>query len=181
MKHQLLGDIPHGQRDPDCSLSVSEIMTILVMFQWIQFKNFKSFYCGFMGEYWRSYFPQMPSYPRFIELMKRALLPLTLFAQIKSGKRTGIYYIDSSCLPVCHLARKRRNKVFNHVAEYGRTSLGWFFGLKLHLVTNDQGELMAFRITRGNCHDSKIALPLLKLFRGLAFGDKGYISKKVFE
>jgi hypothetical protein len=181
MKHFLLGDSLSGQRGPECSLSVSEIMTILVMFQTIQFKNFKTFYTGFIGEYWRTYFPKMPSYARFIALMKRALFPLTLFAQIRSGKRTGIYYIDSSCLPVCHLARKKRHKVFNNVAEFGRTSMGWFFGLKLHLVINDRGELMAFRITRGNCHDSKMALPLLKLFRGLAFGDKGYISKKVFE
>ena len=180
-KHKLLGSSPHGERGPECSLSLSEIMTILVMFQRIQFKNFKTFYTGFRGEYWRVYFPQMPSYPRFVELMKRALFPLTLFAQMSSGKRTGIYYIDSSCLPVCHLARKRRHKVFNSVAEFGRTSLGWFFGLKLHLVINEQGELMAFRITRGNYNDSKMASPFLKLFQGLAFGDKGYISKKVFD
>ena len=139
MKPFSLGDSLSGQRGTECSLSVSEIMTILIMF------------------------------------------PLTLFAQIRSGKQTDIYYIDSSCLPVCHLVRKKRHKVFNNVAEFGRTTMGWFFGLKLHVVINGRGELMAFRITRGNCHDSKLALPLLKLFRGLAFGDKGYISKKVFE
>lgn len=180
-KHKLLSGSDNRQRGPECSLSISEIMTILVMFQMIRFRNFKTFYCGFMGIYWRSYFPQMPSYQRFIELMKRAIFPLTLFVQIRSGKRTGIYYVDSSCLPVCHLKRQRRHKVFEAIADFGRTSVGWFFGLKLHLVTNDRGELIAFKITRGNRHNSKTALPLLKALQGLAFGDKGYICKKVFE
>jgi hypothetical protein len=56
--------------------------------------------------------------------------------------------------------------------------LGLFFGLKLHIVTNDLGELLAFKITRGSRSDSQEAVPLLKGFKGLAFGDKGYLCKK---
>ena len=59
--------------------------------------------------------------------------------------------------------------------------MGWFFGLKLHLVINNRGELIAFKITRGSRHDSKEAVPLLKKLKGLAFGDKGYLGKKIFE
>ena len=106
---------------------------------------------------------------------------MTLFTQLKAGKRTGIYYIDSSGLPVCHIKRSRRHKTFEDVAEYGRSSVGWFFGLKLHLVTNDKGELIAFKITRGNQNDGKEASSILKTLQGLAFGDKGYIGKKLFE
>lgn len=180
-EHQLLSNSAYTQRGPECSLSMSEIMTILIMFQMIHFRNFKAFYCGFLRIYWQSYFPTLPTYNRFIELMKRAIFPLTLFTQIKGGKRTGIYYIDSTCLPVCHLKRQRRHKVFDEIAEFGRTSIGWFFGLKLHIVTNDRGELIAFKITRGNYHDGKAAVPLLKTLKGLAFGDKGYLGKKIFD
>jgi|SRR5579872_6184883 len=109
-KHTLLPASNHYKRGPACSLSVSEIMTILVMFQMIRFRDFKTFYCGFLARYWHSYFPNLPSDNRFIELMKRAIFPLALFVKIKGGKRTGIYYIDSSCLPVCHLKRQRRHK-----------------------------------------------------------------------
>lgn len=179
-KHKLLPDNMQKSRGPACSLTISEIMTILVMFQMMRFRNFKVFYSGFLQVYWHAYFPNLPSYQRFIFLMKRAIFPLTLFTQIKGGKRTGIYYIDSSCLPVCHIKRQRRHKVFENVAEFGRTSIGWFFGLKLHIVTNDRGELMAFKITSGNYHDSKAALPLLSTLKGLAFGDKGYLGKKIF-
>jgi len=170
-----------GKRGPACCLSVSEIMMIQVLFQMIGYRNFKIFYTGFLQIYWKKYFPNAPSYSRFVELIHRALLPLTLFTQFKSGKKTGIYYIDGSCLPVCHLRRSKRNKVFKEIAQYGRTSVGWFFGLKVHLVINNLGELIAFKITRGNIHDGAAAGSLLSSLEGLAFGDKGYIGKKLFD
>lgn len=180
-KHYFLTGPSKGKRGPECGLAASEIMTILVMFQMSRFRDFKNFYTGFLCVYHKSCFPRLPTYERFVNLMKRAIFPLTLFTQLKGGKRTGIYYIDSSCLPVCHLKRSRRHKTFDAIADYGRTSVGWFFGLKLHIVTNDQGQLLAFKITRGNQSDSREAASLLKNLQGLAFGDKGYLGKKLFE
>jgi hypothetical protein len=156
-------------------------MTVQILFQMIGYRNFKTFYTAFLQQYWTPYFPNLPSYNRFVELMRRSIFPLTLFTQLKSGKKTGIYYIDSSCLPVCHLKRSRRHKTLDAVAEYGKTSVGWFFGLKIHVVINHHGELIAFKISKGNRHDSAAAQSLLEPLRGLAFGDKGYISKKLFE
>ncbi len=180
-QHKLLSGPIKGPRGPTCQLALSEIMTILILFHFIRFRDFKTFYTGYMEKYWQHYFPKLPSYNRFIELIPRAIFPLTLFTHIKGGKRTGIYYIDSSCLPVCHLKRQRRHKTFKQIASFGRTSVGWFFGLKLHLVTNNHGELIAFKITSGSSSDSKSAKSLLNTLQGLAFGDKGYIGKKLFE
>jgi hypothetical protein len=170
-----------GNRGPNCRMALSEIMTIQIAFQMIGYRNFKTFYTGYLMKYWREYFPTLLSYNRFVELMPYSLHPLTLFTQIKSGKKTGIYYIDSSCLPVCHLKRSRRNKTFTEIAQYGKTSVGWFFGLKIHLVVNDRCELIAFKITQGNQHDNKAAQKVLKGLEGLAFGDKGYLGKKIFD
>jgi Transposase DDE domain len=180
-EHYMLSGPTKGKRGPACSLSISEIMTILVMFQMSRFRDFKNFYTGFLNFYHKSCFPNLPSYERFVNLISRTIFPLTIFTQLKAGKQTGIYYIDSSCLPVCHIKRSKRHKTFDSVAEYGKTSVGWFFGLKLHIVTNDHGALLAFKITKGSRSDSQEAVPLLKSFRGLAFGDKGYIGKKIFE
>lgn len=180
-EHYLLTGPSKGKRGPSSGLAVSEIMTILVMFQMSKFRDFKNFYRGFLAVYHKGYFPGMPSYERFISIMNRAIFPLTIFTQVNGGKRTGIYYIDSSCLPVCHLKRSKRHKTFDSIAEYGRTSVGWFFGLKLHIVTNDKGELLAFKVTRGSRSDSKEAAPLFKSLQGLAFGDKGYLGKKLFD
>lgn len=170
-----------GNRGPECCLSISEIMTVQILFQMIGYRNFKTFYVGFLQVFWKKYFPNLPSYQRFVELMNRAIFPLALFIQTNCGKKTGIYYIDGSCLPVCHIKRSRRNKVFKQIAEYGRTSVGWFFGLKIHLVINNLGELIAFKITKGSVNDSVAAKSLLSSLEGLAFGDKGYIGKKLFD
>lgn len=172
---------PTHQHGPACGLAMSEIMTILIMFHMIRFRDFKTFYCGYVQQYCRREFPGLPSYERFITIMKRAILPMLIFTQLHTGKRTGLYYIDSSCLPVCHLKRSSRHKVFEEIAKYGKTSVGWFFGLKLHIVVNDQGQLIAFKITQGNKHDVTEVVSLLKGLSGLSFGDKGYISKKIFE
>jgi|SRR6478736_1009052 len=180
-QHYMLKEAMKGKRGPTCGLAISEVMTILIMFQSSHMRDFKNFYTGLLSLYYKKYFPKLPSYERFVYLMQRAIFPLSIFTQLKAGQRTGIYYIDSSCLPVCHIKRSSRHKTFDAVAEYGHTSVGWFFGLKLHIVTNNLGELMAFKITRGNRHDSKAAVPLLSKFKGLAFGDKGYLGKKIFE
>ena len=89
---------------------------------WFRDKNFKSYYNYFLSSYYKTAFPKLPSYNRFIEIMNRVIFHLIIFAQINSGKRTGIYYIDSSCLPVCHSKRSKRHKTFDAIAEYGRTS-----------------------------------------------------------
>lgn len=170
-----------GKRGPNCRMTLSEIMMIQIAFQMVGYRNFKTFYTGYVAKYWKKYFPKLLSYNRFVEVMRDSLCPLTIFTQIKSGKKTGIYYIDSSCLPVCHLKRSRRNKTFDEIAQYGKTSVGWFFGLKIHLVVNDRCELIAFKITQGNQHDNTVAQKLLNGLQGLAFGDKGYLGKKIFE
>ncbi|MBS0351408.1 MAG: transposase [Proteobacteria bacterium] len=73
-----------------------------------------------------------------------------------------------------------RHKTFDKIANYGCTSVGWLFGLKLHIVINEQGELIAFKITRGNLNDAVASDTILKSLEGMIFGDKGYISKKLF-
>lgn len=181
ISESLLSAPIRGNRGPSCSLSISEIMTVQILFQMVGYRNFKTFYTAFLKQYWHHYFPNLPGYTRFVELMPRSIFPLTLFTQLKCGKKTGIYYIDSSCLPVCHLKRSRRHKTFDSIAQYGKTSVGWFFGLKIHLVVNHIGELIAFKITQGNRHDNAAAQTLLSALQGLAFGDKGYIGKKLFE
>jgi hypothetical protein len=49
------------------------------------------------------------------------------------------------------------------------------------VVINQLGELIAFKITRRSASDSAVASSLLSNLEGLAFGDKGYIGKKLFD
>ena len=43
---------------------------------------------------------------------------------------------------VCHNKRITRNKVFRDYAERGKSTMGWCFGFKLHLICNERGELL---------------------------------------
>src|ERR687894_1179752 len=97
------------------------------------FKHLKSFSHGFAEPLLRGYFAGMPCYEHFVALQKSVFVPLVVFLVSHLGTRTGLYYIDSTALPVCDNHRISRHKVFADLAQRGKTSMGWFFGFKLHL------------------------------------------------
>jgi hypothetical protein len=176
---QLLG--PAKKPGPKPKLSASEIMTIIIYFHMSQYRNFKSYYIEYVMKHLRSEFPDLVSYNRFVELMPMTLLPLCLYLKTQLGPVTGISFIDATALPVCHNRRIQRHRVFDGLAARGKTSMGWFFSFKLHLVVNDQGALLAFYLTPGNIDDRKPVPQLAQRLFGKLFGDKGYISQALFD
>lgn len=169
---------PHRQRQRPCRLSSSEIMTIMVLFHLSHYRTFKDYYHACVLIDLRAYFPQVVSYNRFVELMPHVLLPLLAYLLARKGQITGQYYVDSTDLPVCHNRRIYHHATFRGIAQRGKTSVDWFYGLKLHLVINQLGELMSFSLTQGNVDDRTPLLTLFKELKGLAAGDRGYISQK---
>jgi hypothetical protein len=123
-----------------------------------------------------SEFPRLVSYTRFVALIPRMMLPLLAYLQSRYGACTGISFIDSTSLEVCDPKRISQHRVFVADAKRGKTSMGWFFGFKLHLAVNDQGELLACCLTPGNVDDRKPVPSMVKKLRGKLFGDRGYIS-----
>jgi hypothetical protein len=178
-KKQLLSS---GQvkRDRSIHLCLGEILTILIHFHHSGFRNFKHYY-EFLEHYRKQDYPHLVSYQRFVALMPRALIPLCVYLNYRRGTMTGIQFIDSTAIAVCKAKRIRRNHVFKEVARVGKSSMGWFFGFKLHLIINEVGELLAFRITAANIDDRLPVMDLSEKLTGKLFGDKGYISQKLFE
>lgn len=169
------------RRHRKSTLILSEIMTIIVWFQQSGYRNFKDFYRKEVCQHLRDEFPNLVSYNRFVELMPWALVPLCFYLQTRKGQTAGIAFIDSLPIAVCHNRRIPSHKVFARVAERGKSSVDWFYGFKLHLVVNDQGELLAFHLTPGNVDDRKPVPKLAKGLFGKLFGDRGYISKALQE
>jgi len=162
-------------------LSVSEIMTILIHFHQSHYRHFKGYYLCYVRRRLKEAFPGLVSYPRFVTLMPSVLMPLCVYLSQRKASATGIAYIDATSIEVCHNRRIHSHKVFKKLAKRGKTSMGWFYGFKLHLVVNDQGQLLAFQVTPANVDDRK---PVPKLTRGLfgkLFADKGYISTALFK
>ena len=168
------------QRNRSTQLSLSEIMTILIHFHQSGYRFFKTYYQNYVQQYLCEEFPCLVSYPRFVTLMYRAFVPLTFYLLSKRGACTGISFVDSTPLKVCHNKRIERNKVFAGVAARGKTTMGWFYGFKLHLVVNEYGEILSFQLTPGNVDDRKPVPFLLSNLFGKVFADKGYISKDLF-
>jgi len=169
------------QRDRAPRLCLSEVMTIIVMFHSSSYRNFKAYYTEQVMKHYAGAFPHLISYQRFVELMPAALVPLCGYLQTRKGRCSGISFIDSTSLKVCHNRRIHAHKIFAGCARRGKTSVDWFFGFKLHLVTNDCGELLSLRLTPGNTDDRRPVPELVKELFGKLFGDKGYISQPLFE
>jgi hypothetical protein len=165
------------QRVRQGQLSLSEIMTIIVSFHASHYRDFKHYYTEYVEEHLRPYFPALLSYSRFVELMPRALVPLCSYLHTRKGRCTGITFVDSTPLAVCHTKRIARHKVFDGYATRGKCSMGWYFGFKLHLMVNDQGELLAFRVSPGEVDDRDPVERMAEALWGHLYGDRGYISK----
>ncbi|WP_410525798.1 IS982 family transposase [Rickettsia endosymbiont of Oedothorax gibbosus] len=170
---------PNRKRKVVCSIGLSEIITIIVMFHLSHYRTFKDFYLCCLCQSYRKEFPKLVSYSRFVQLMPMSFMPMVLLLKSLSGKQTGQYYIDSTKLPACHNLRINRHKVFKDIAKRGKTSTGWFFGCKLHIVINSCGEIMSFSLTPGNVDDRAVVENLVDKLQGWLFGDRGYISKKL--
>lgn len=181
---QLMSDNSKKTRNKPCKLSDSEVMTIIIAFHLKSYRNLKHFYTQYVQVHLTKEFPETVSYNRFVELQQKALLPLVIFLKmIRLGRSTGISIVDSTPLRVCNNKRIFNHKVFDGIAQRGKSTMGYFFGFKLHLVINDKGEILNFVITPGNVDDReplKNSNFLEKVF-GKLFADKGYIGQKLFE
>jgi Transposase DDE domain len=162
-------------------LSLSEVTSIVIAFHGSGFRNFKAFYTLQVLPHWKSAFPNLVSYNRFVELMPWSLMGLLYFLNTCTGEMTGISFVDSTALEVCHPKRAHSHKVFKGLANWGKSSLGWYFGFKLHLIINDRGQILAFALTEGNVDDRKTVPEMAKGLFGKLFGDRGYISQPLFE
>ena len=160
---------------------LSEVMTILIHFHQSHYRHFKAYYTEYVQVHLRSEFPRLVSYNRFVELMPTALVALCGYLQAQYGPCTGISFIDATSLAVCDNHRIHSHRVFEGLAKHGKSSMGWFYGFKLHLVVNDCGQLLACCLSAANVHDTKPVPQLAARLFGKLFGDKGYLSKKLFE
>lgn len=168
-------------RNRASGLCLSEVMTILIGFHRSGYRNFKAYYLEEVSQHQRADFPGLVSYTRFIDLVPGTLLPLCVYLHTRFGQCSGVSFIDSTKISVCHNRRIWSHRVMAELAARGKTSVDWFYGFKLHFATNDCGELLAVKVTPGNVDDRVPVPDLVAGFFGKLFGDKGYISQPLFE
>jgi DDE family transposase len=180
LEKQFIQDSKSGKRNRKAGLCDSEIITLMVAFHYGQFTNLKSFYLHYAQAHLNDLFPGLVSYNRFVELQPRSAVLFMLYVKMNClGQCRGLSFIDSTHLKVCDNRRIHQHRVFADQAERGQCSIGWFYGFKLHLIINDQGEILSFYLTKGNVDDRdwRHFSDMTKAIFGKLFGDKGYVSK----
>jgi hypothetical protein len=142
-------------RNRKFTMSPAEVMTLLILFHRSAYRNFKRFYNDYVPFVLNREFPERVSYNRFIELAQSVLVPLCAYLSTRRVTSKGISYVDSTPLRVCCNKRIPRHKVFRGTARRGKSSMGWFYGFKLHLIIDDEGNLISFFVSPGNLDDRK--------------------------
>lgn len=160
-------------------MTMSEVMTILIFYHYSHYKHFKAYYTAYVSKDLKKDFPNLVGYDRFVYYIPLALLPLLVFHLYRCSLslRTGIYYIDSTRLEACHPKRAHQHKVFKGFADWGKTSVGWFYGMKVHLVINHLGQIVhtCFSLASTADNNPGVLFRLLNDLSGWVFGDKGYL------
>ncbi len=167
------------KRNRCIQMSLSEVLTILISYHQSGMACLKHYYF-YLKSKRRDLFANMVHYDSFMKYIKKAFPALICMIKTIGGEVTQYMFIDATPMAVCHNLRQRRHKVFKGLAKKGRTSTGWFFGFKLHMLFNTKGEIVRLVITPGNVDDRAPVPDLLKDISCTLIGDKGYISKKLF-
>ncbi len=178
-KKQLISD-GTTKRNRSCQLSLAEILTILIAYHQSGMTCFKYFYLDLLNSP-QKLFPALVHYARFVKLIKRAFPALVCLLKSLEGEITQYLFIDSTPMAVCHNLREKRHKTFKGLAAKGKTSTGWFFGMKLHMIFNTKGEIIRLTITPGNVNDRTPVPHMVRDLEAKLIGDKGYLSKKLFQ
>lgn len=172
---------PNGSvRKRERKMNESEMMTIIIYYHFSGFKCFKWYYNYVIKKLFKSYFPETFSYNRFILLMSEMNIYLMFFmTACRLSVPTAGNYIDSKKLVVSHNRRIKNHKVHKGIAKRGKSSTGWFYGFKLHLIINHLGEIVLFQLSPGNIADNnhKLLQSIADKLQCFLFGDKGYLSK----
>jgi len=160
-------------------LTEAELITLALWRFHLKFHDWKHAYLCYLTHYSKE-FPNLPSYKSFIQGINRvsvkALWILALLMKIARKDNTLLKMIDSSSLPVCKNTRRASHRVMKAWATSSKTSQGWFYGMKLHLIVDSLGNLLSTRITTGEVDDRKPVISMLKGILGTLLADVGYVK-----
>lgn len=168
-----------AKRNRLMQMKLSEIITIMISYHASGMACFKHYYFYLKSER-KDLFSTMVHYDSFMRYIKAAFPCLLRMFKVMEGGVTEYMFIDATPMAVCHNLREKSHKVFKGLAAKGKTSTGWFFGFKIHMLFNSHGEIARLAITPGNTDDRTPVPNMMKDIACRLIGDKGYLSKKLF-
>lgn len=160
----------------------AEVLTIALLQGCLGVASLKQTY-EFVAANQRTAFPHLCSYPQWmarLHLLAAPIRALLLASTQIPAQSAAFYLIDSKPLPVCHRLRHGRVRLLREDGAYwGKTSKGWFFGFKLHVLRHIDGRIVSLALTPGNWDDRAPVWMLLQAVEGgVTLGDLGYRGKQ---
>lgn len=123
------------------------------------------------------------SYKTLVVAMNKAALASLrlLFLIMRLGKKHAhlVKYTDATDIPVCLKKNADSHKTMRQFAGFGRSSKGWFYGLKMTLTRDYEGRILAVRFTAPGTNDRDIFREINKDITGIIAADAGYVSKEL--
>ena len=164
------------------SLSASEVITMTIFWKLLWYVKLKWIYWH-MKNYFHQFF-KMPSYKTFVELSNKYSLEwikcLSLLINMNCGNiKQNLYFIDSSKIAVYWNKRIFNHKVAKWFAQRWKSTMWWFFGFKLHIITDINWNLLRVKVTSGNIDDRNPVLSLTKELRWILVWDAWYLWEEL--
>jgi transposase len=158
--------------------SDAEVLTIALLQGVFEVATLKQTY-RLVAQNWSRAFPQLPSYKQWLTRVHHLLSQVSGLLATTCTQRwraARLYLIDSKPIPLCLPIRHARVRLLREEGAYfGKTSKGWFFGFKLHLLRHIDGRVLNVVLTPGNYDDRIPALDLVQAVDGgITLGDLGY-------
>jgi transposase len=163
----------------------AEVITVALLQGCLGCATFKQAH-RFAAANLRAVFPRLPGYAQWLARLHALsgvvgqLLPA---AGVRAPLGERFYLLDSKPIPVCKPIRHGRVRLLREEGAYfGKSSTGWFFGFKLHVLVHEAGVLLAAVLTPGNWADADVAVALAQSTGGgIGLADLGYQGAPVFE
>jgi len=168
-------DKPLGGRPP--VLNIAEIACIILIQKEYNVVNVKSLY-KLIKTCYKSEF-KLPSYKSFnesvIKYSKYLLKLVMVILQFNQSQSGTLNFVDSTSIPVCKIYRSSCHKVMKQLARKSKTTIGWYYGIKLHILCDEQGKLLDIAFTTSTVDDRKPLMKFLeRIMDRVIVADGGY-------
>lgn len=165
------------------NLSIAELISLAIFRFFTGHKNWKDFY-QHVATYHTQDFPCLPVYKNFLA----AVNTLSWFAQVLLQGFMNMFqrftplgtpkFADSTKLKVCEIKREFSHKVCLGLAKKSKSTMGWFYGFKLHIICNELMQILNVKITPATTDDRKGLEMMWNTIFGMIVADAGYIGKR---
>lgn len=168
------------------NLSLAELISLAIFRFFTGHRNWKDFY-RHLKTYHKSDFPNLPKYGNFLDAINK----LSFFAEIMLSGFMNIFqkltdinklkFVDSTKLKVCEIKREFSHKVCKGIASKSKSSMGWFYGFRLHIICNELMQILKIKITTGAFGERKGLEMMWDNIFGMIIADAGYVGKELQE